>query len=180
MIKKIKKTNGNLSILYIGQFDIYHESDDRAYLRNIINKLFSIGDEVFFFFTREEDLTEDSELRILRKQVLGKFESEGKLEYLYKLDDRRFDAIAMIKFDFSTPNFILDCWRYFYGCDFFKPINDLTFDEYLDYLEINGLDDIDGLKQLWNKLSNFICIKGLGADHLIVSYDSDLNLEHIL
>ena len=33
---------------------------------------------------------------------------------------------------------------------------------------------INGLKKIWNQLSNFILIKGLGADHLILSYVSDL------
>lgn len=180
MIYRNIKTNGNLSILNIGEFDIYHKSDDRAYLRSIINKLFSIGDEVFFFFRREEDLTEDSELRILREKIFKKFEDEGKFDYLFKIDQRRFDAIAVIQFDFSTPNFIIDLWKYFYACSFFKPINDLTFEEYKDYLDVNGVDDINGLKKIWNQLSNFILIKGLGADHLILSYVSDLKIEDIV
>lgn len=177
MIEKSKTTNGNLSILNIGEFDLYNESDDRIYFKSIINKLFSVGDEVYFSFRREEDLTENSELDVLRKLIFRKFEAEGKFEYLFKIDQRRFDAIAMIIFDLNTPNFIIDLWKYFYACDFFKPINDLTFEEYKDYLEVNGVDDINGLKQLWNGLSDFICIKGLGADHLIISYDSDLKLE---
>nr|WP_121271552.1 hypothetical protein [Pedobacter schmidteae] len=180
MIEKSKTTNGNLSILHIGEFDIYNESDDRTYLRSLINKLFSIGDEVFFFFRREENLTQRTELEILREKIFKKFEDEGKFEYLLKIDQRRFDAIAMIYFDFSTPNFIIDLWKYFYACDFFKPINDLTFDEYRDYLEINGVDDLHGLKQLWNRLSDFLIIKGLGADHLILSYESDLKLDDII
>src|SRR5215217_3341572 len=96
MIGKSKTTNGNLSILNIGEFDLYNESDDRIYFKSIINKLFSVGDKVYFFFRREEDLTEDSELDVLRQLIFRRFETEGDFEYLFKIDQRRFDAIAMI------------------------------------------------------------------------------------
>lgn len=175
-MEKVETTNGNLSILYVSDFDIYNEVEDRIKLKGIINKLFSIGDEIFFFFRREEDLTDPFELEILREQIFKKFKNDGKFEYLYKIDQRRFDAIAMIRYDFNTPNFIIDLWKYFYACDFFKPMNDLTFEEYEDYLEVNGVNDINGLKQLWDKLSDFICIKGLGGDYLIISYYSELKI----
>ncbi len=65
-----------------------------------------------------------------------------------------------------------DMFKYFYACDFFKPINELTFDEYEDYLEVKGIDDVNGIKTIQNSLTDFICIKGLGADHMIISYNS--------
>ena len=176
MINKAITINGNLTILYIGKFDLYDCIEDRIHLKDIIRKLFPIDDEIFFFFNREEDLTKQSELDLLRVRIFEKFENDGKFEYLYKIDDRRFEAIGMIRVDLNTPNFILDCWKFFYSCSFFKPINDLTFEEYKDYIDVNGGEDINGLKHLWDKLTNFNCIKALGGDYLILSYESDLKL----
>ncbi|WP_442589904.1 hypothetical protein ACSBL2_01455 [Pedobacter sp. AW31-3R] len=169
-------TNGNLSILSVSSFDIYHKPEDRARLKAIFGKLFSVGDELFFFFRREEDLTEDSELIILREKIFKRFEDDGKFQYLIKIDQRRFDAIAMIRYDETTPDFMIDLWKYFFACDFFRPTNDLTFEEFEDYLQITGVEDRNGLRQLWDKLCDFICIKGYDGERLIISYYSELEL----
>jgi len=177
MIEVHKENIGGSSVLRIGYFDLSCHADDRIFLKEIISRLFSIGDEVYFFFRREESLTEVAQLAILKRRIFEYFSADGEFRYLRKLDDQRFDAIAKITYDFNTPNLILDFWQYFYACSFFRPINDLTFDEYEDYLIMNGVNDIDGLKQLENLLSDFKAIKGIGGDQLTISYRHFLKLE---
>lgn len=161
----------------ISGLDVYNEKADCEYLKNIVDKLFSIGDKIFFFFRREEDLTEEEEMIRLRKDVFKKFDNSGELVYLRKFDQKRFDAIAMLDYDSSTSTFIIDLWKYFYACDFFKPINNLTFEEYQDYLEINGVNDINGRRMLMDKLCDFICIKGLGGNEMIFSHQNALTID---
>lgn len=178
MIEIYKRDLNDLSVINIGPFNIYDNGLDRPYFKNVINKIFETGDEIFFYFRREESLTDEEELEVLRESVFKKITEQGRLLFLNKIDQSRFEGIATIKFDCSdTPNFIVDAWKYFYSLDFFKPINDLSFEEYEDYLEVNGVNDIDGLKLLRNRLTDCICIKGLGADHLVISYKSELCLE---
>ena len=173
-----KITKGDLTILNVDDLDINNDLSDQIYLKDIVSKLFSIGDQVYFFFRNEEYFREKDERKSIRAEIFDYFDRFGKLVFLTKLDEKRFDAIGMIDFDLNTSDFILKLWKYFSSCDFFKPINDLTFDEYQDYLECNGVYDEDGLKMLWNKLCNFICIKGIGGDYLILSYNSlELSLE---
>lgn len=173
MIKIEKKIVGDIQVLNIGVLDIYGSFEDRIYLKKILNNLFDVGNELFFFFRREENLTDEAELKLLRQNVIREIKTNGELRYLFKLDYERFDAIARININSNFSNLIMDMWKYFYSCDFFRPINDLTFDEYEDYLRVNGVDDIDGVRMLQNKLADFICIKGLGADHLIIASNSE-------
>lgn len=170
----IEKIGADISKVTIGYFDIYNNNDDRIVLKTILSKLFSNGDSIYFQFRREENLTSDSETEMLRYTILSKFKAEGHLIYLRKLDEKRFDSIAMIQWNMHIPNFIIQVWKYFYACSFFKPENDLTFEEYGDYLKINGFNDIDGLKKIKDSLCNFICIKGLGADYLVITGKSEL------
>lgn len=176
-----KETKGDLIILTADGLDVNQDLADRVYLKNLVSKLFSVGDEVFFLLRNEEYFANKSELQVLKERVFKTFQESGKLIFLDKLDEKRFYAIAMIKYDLNTPDFIIDLWKYFMGCTFFKPINELTFEEYEDYLECNGDGDECGLKQLWNKLSNFISIKGVGGDYLLISYNAlELDLENTL
>lgn len=181
MIKIISETcSEDISKLSIGYFDVYQSLESRILIKELINKLFKIGDTMFFFFSREEDLTSDEELKSLRKQIIAKFQKEGEYKVLREIDSQRFDSVAMIRYDFSTPNFIIDLWKYFYSCNFFKPGN-LNLDEYIHYLKLNGVVNIDGKSQLDSGLTEFMCIKGLGADYLIISYKNGSEvLESIL
>ncbi|MGN8055126.1 hypothetical protein ACTJKN_02560 [Pedobacter sp. 22163] len=175
-----KTTEGGVGILTIGFFNIFDSMDDRIILKNAFENLFAVGDNVFFFFHREENLIASDELAILRKNILEKIEETGGFKYLNRIDDQRFEAIAYAKLDYNFPNLFIDLFKYYYSCDFFKPINDLTFDEYEDYIDVNGTEDIDGVKMIQNKLTDMICIKGLGADHMVVSYNLDLHMPEIL
>lgn len=172
-----KSSKGDISKLRIGGLNIYNEKADCEYLKNMIDKLFCTGDRIFFFFRREEDLTDEEEMIRLRKEVFKKIDGSGKLVYLRKVDQRRFDAIATLDYDADTSTFIIDLWKYFYACYFFKPVNTLTFDDYQDYLAINGVDDLYGRKMLMNKLCDFICIKGLGGEEIIISHQNTLEMD---
>lgn len=177
MIEIRKKSVSDIDIINIGLFNLYKSMDDRKYFKVVINKLFVLGDEIFFFFRREEDLTDDDELKSLKNKIFSEIQDVGEFKYLSKLDDRRFDAIGRVTLNLNFSNLIIDMWKYFYACDFFLPLNDLSFEEYEDYLHTNGLNDINGIAMIQNKLTQVICIKGLGADHLIISYTSELDLD---
>lgn len=177
MIKIQKESRSDINILNLSPLDLYHSIEDRAYFKKLISKFFKLGEEVFFFFRREENLTDDSELKFLKKKVLNELKDVGEFRYLFVLDEQRFDAIGRIIINLNFPNLLIDMWKYFYSCDFFIPINDLSFEEYEDYLQFNGVDDINGLGIIQNKLAEFIFIKGLGADNLIISYNSDLKFD---
>ena len=163
------ETSQNLEILTIGSFDLYNSIDDRIYLKNLLNKLFQVDEQMFCYFRREENLTDDNELALLKKSIFERVSPPDQFKYIKKIDDRRFDAIAEIKLKIDFGQLVIDMWKYFYSFSFFVPINDLTFDEYEDYLLSQGFDDINGMKLVNNKLAKFICIKGLGADHLIIT-----------
>lgn len=177
MIKIEKKAKSSIQVLNIGPLNIYDSAEDRIYLKKVLSNIFSIGDELFFFFRREENLTDDAELKRLKQDVLREIKINGEFRYILKLDDKRFDAIAKVNLNSNFANLIISMWKYFYACDFFKLINELTFDEYEDYLRVNGVDDIGGIGMIQNKLTDFICVKGLGADHLIISYNAELKLD---
>lgn len=178
---RIKKTiQGNISFLSISGLNIYDDISDKYYLKQVIKNLFSPSAEMFLFFSREENLTDDAELRTLRTRIFQYLGDHGQLIYLKKVDQQRFDAIATINCNTDTDDFIIDCWKYFYWCSFFKPINNLTFDEYQDYLEVNGADNFSDTRNIMDKLCDFECTKGLGGGYLTISYNSELRLEEII
>eukprot|EP01132_Coremiostelium_polycephalum_P017328 gene17328-20761_t len=140
--------------------DIDSDSADEIYLKEVVSKLFSIGDEVFFFFRNEEYFFDKNEFSDPKKRLFDRFNEERKFVFLYKIDGERFAAIGTINYSLETGDFIVDLWKYFMACSFFKPINALTFEKYQDYLECNG---------------------GIGGEALVVSYNSlELNLENLL
>jgi len=171
MIEITKKITGPVGILNIGYFDIYNPFDDQIYLKELFHKLFKIGETLYFFFRREEDLTDDDELTVLRKKIFSHLGQHGQMKYIRYLDQVRFDAIAYLTLDIGFGNLLVDMFKYFYSVDFFVPINGLTFDEYEDYLDVKGVDDIDGINIILNSLTNLICIKGYDGDHLRISYN---------
>lgn len=166
-----------LNFITIEPFDLYRSIEDRISLKEILNKLFNVGDELLCYFRREEDLTSEAELLQLKKSISTRFNSSGnEFKYIFKIDDRRFDAIGKLKLEYDFANAIIEMWKYFYSFSFFIPINDLTFEEYEEYLEVNGVEDIYGKRHVYHKLASFICIKGLDGDHLIITSEQKINI----
>ncbi len=84
MIEIIQRHINDVNILTIGTFDIYKSIVDRIYLKKLFHRLFSVGDEVFFFFRRKEDLTDNIELALLDISIIKHINEIGEFKYLYK------------------------------------------------------------------------------------------------
>jgi len=167
-----------LNFLTIESFDLYNSIDDRIALKKILNTLFSAEDEIFCYFRREEDLTTDEELVDLKKSIFTRFGSLGsEFKYIFKIDERRFDAIGKLKLKEDLANAIIEMWKCFYSFSFFIPINGLTFEEYEDYLDVKGVDDIYGKKHVYDSLTRFICNKEVGGGGLVITSDVRISLD---
>ncbi|RWU04018.1 hypothetical protein [Pedobacter chitinilyticus] len=166
-----------LFFLTFDSFNLYHSVDDRIAFKQMLNRFLKETDEILCYFRREEDLTDDEELLQLKQSIFTRFTLKGnEFKYLYQIDERRFDAIGKFKLEYDFANAIIEMWKYFYSFSFFAPINNLTFEEYEEYLEVNGFEDIDGKNHVYHQLANFICIKGLGGDYLTITSIQDVNI----
>ncbi|RKS97845.1 hypothetical protein [Chryseobacterium defluvii] len=165
----------DISLLLIEDFDI-NRWDDVSRLKKIYKSLFSKNDTIFFSFRREEDLTDENELKRLRIKILETFNDEGEYVVLRKLDDSRFDSVARITINENTYNFLFDIWNYFYSCTFFIPTKGFTFSDYITFQKKIKFQDKGNEKLLSNDYTNFSCIKGLGGDNLIISYQNNYQL----
>jgi len=121
-------------------------------------------------------LTDDTELIQLREKVIKTFNAEGEFVVLNKLDTARFDSVARINVKESTFNFLFDIWNYFYSSTFFIPAREFTFSDYISFQQSIKFQDKWGEKLLQRKSTAFECIKGLGGDNLIISYQNDFLL----
>ncbi|MBB6369653.1 hypothetical protein [Chryseobacterium shigense] len=167
--------NQKVSILFIDDFNI-SDWDDLSQVKNIYKSLFLKGDTLFFSFRREENLTDGEELKKLRAKILDTFNNEGEYIILRQLDDTRFDSIARIVINDNTYNFLFDIWKYFYSCTFFVPSKDLTLSDYGNFQKKNRFEDKANEKLLDHHFADVTCIKGLGGDNMIISYNSDYEL----
>lgn len=174
-----ERITDSLTRLSVINLAFYESLDDRLLLKEIFKSLFRQGDRLFFSFRREENLTDDDELLELRKRVPLTFAQQGDYIFLRRIDEERFDSIGHITYADHIPGFLLDVWRYFYAFDFFIPKEQVTWDDYIQYVKKKGLDDIDGKRLLNDGLTNFILIKGLGGDYLNISYVNDTKLPDI-
>lgn len=173
-----RKYKDGLNFLTIEPIDLYESIEDRIALKEIFNKLFDIGDEVFCYFRRKEDLTDDKELVQLKDSIFTRFNSfENEFKYIFKIDERRFDAIGKLKLEYDFSNAIIEMWKCFYSLSFFIPINGLTFEEYEEYLEINGVDDVYAKRHIYDKLASFVCTKGLGGDYFVITSDVEIGID---
>ncbi|KFF25287.1 hypothetical protein [Chryseobacterium vrystaatense] len=164
-----------VSLLFIDNFDI-NNWDDLNQLKIIYKSLFPKGSTLFFSFRREENLTEEKELKKLKVRILDTFNNEGEYLILKKLDDVRFDSIARIVINENTYNLIFDLWNYFYSCTFFIPNKNLTFSDYIKFQQKIKFQDKGNEKLLNECFTDFTCIKGLGGDNMIISYRNNYNL----
>lgn len=174
-MEKYRSYKNGLFFLTFHSFDLYHSIDDRIAFKQVLNRFLKEADKIYCYFRREEDLTSDEELLQLKQSVFKRFDLHGnEFKYLYQIDERRFDAIGEFKLEYDFANAIIEMWKCFYCFSFFIPINNLTFEEYEEYLEVNGFEDIDGKNHVYHQLANFICIKGLGGDYLTITSSQEI------
>ncbi|KMQ59937.1 hypothetical protein ACM46_16900 [Chryseobacterium angstadtii] len=171
--------NKDIGLLFIDDFNLYNW-DDLSKIKNIYKSLFFKGSTLFFSFRREEDLTDEKELKKLKTKILDIFNSEGEYIVLRKLDDKRFDSIARIVVNENTYNFLFDLWNYFYSCSIFIPNKDFTFSDYINFYKKNKFEDKGNEKLLSNYFTDFTCIKGLGGDNMIISHRSNYDLSKFI
>lgn len=167
--------NKDLALLSIEDFDINVWHDANC-IKNILKCLFFNNDTIFFSFRREEDLTSDDELKRLRVNVVETFDKLGEYVFLKKLDEARFDSVASIIVNDFTFEFIFDILKYFYSCAFFIPAKGFSFSDFISFQKKIKFQDKGGEKLLSKGYSDFVCIKGLGGDSLIVSYQKGFQL----
>lgn len=167
--------NKEISLFNVDDFNIENWYD-ASLLKNIFKCLFSNNDLIFLSFRREENLTDEKELDRLRIKVIETFKKEGEYVVLNKLDETRFDSVARINVNDHTFEFIFDVWKYFYSCTFFIPIDQFTFSEFIFSEKQNKFHDIGNEKLLTKKFTNFTCIKDLGGNGLIISYQKNYQL----
>src|SRR5690606_7165716 len=75
-----------------------------------------------------------------------------------------------IEVTLHTANLIVDYWKYFFSIAFFEPINDLTFEEFVEYESLHStFDNKYGKKWLWRKLADKVYIKSFDGDELLIS-----------
>ncbi|PIF45759.1 hypothetical protein CLU96_2771 [Chryseobacterium sp. 52] len=143
--------NKEINLLFIDDFNISNWNDYNQ-IKNVYKSLFSKGDTIFFSFRREENLTEEKELKRLKNKILDTFNDEGEYIVLRQLDDTRFDSIARMIINDSTYNFLFDLWNYFYSCTFFIPNKDLAFSDYSNFQKKIKFEDKANEKLLSKQL----------------------------
>lgn len=170
-----RKINNDISLIIIEHFNIESWYDTNV-LKNIFKSLFSNEETIFFSFRREEDLTDERRLKQLKGSIFETFKKAGDYVILKKLDESRFDSVARISINDDVYELLIDIWKYFYSCAFFKPLPGLSFSDFIDFQKSIKFIDKGGEKLISNNYSNFECIKGLGGDHLLISYKNNYSL----
>ncbi len=164
-----------ICIFSIDDFNISNEQD-ASQLKNVYRCLFLNNDMLYFSFRREENLTDENTLRLLKIKISETFNKDGAYVTLREMDETRFDSVGRISIKESTFDFLFDIWNYFYSCTFFVPKNGFAFSDYVDFQKRIKFQDKGGEKLLKAGHADFECIKGLGGDSLIVSYQKDYQL----
>lgn len=154
---------------------IFIDVSERINLKKIIQKIV-IGEWVGFYFRREEDLTNEEDLAILKKSILDEFSSLGEFEYIQKLSESHFDSIGIMQNTVMLSNSVLQMWECFYSISIFQPTNILQWDEYKKFaLRLAcGEKDVFGYKHIEEGICDFILMKNTGGDELILSCKAEL------
>ncbi|MFZ4263411.1 hypothetical protein ACFRAE_15325 [Sphingobacterium sp. HJSM2_6] len=134
--------------------------------KNFWAKEFQYGQELFFYFHRLEDLTDQKELDEIEKDLLQIF-NEDNIYIIIYLDKSWFTYLFKYEYKFGTENLLLKFWRYFYGMDIIIPNINVSFKEVCEYFYLHRENDIYLRSFKANGYAKTVYIKGLGGDYLI-------------
>ena len=134
--------------------------------KNFWTKEFQYGQELFFYFHRLEDLTDQKELDEIEKDLLQIFNEDNIFIIIY-LDKKRFTYLFKYEYQFGSENLLLKFWRYFCGMDIIIPNKNVSFKEVCEYFYLHRDKDIYLRSFKAKGYAKTVYIKGLGGDYLI-------------
>lgn len=134
--------------------------------KNFWNKEFKCGQTMFFTFFRKEDLTENTELNRIERELEHIFTNENTYIIIH-IDENRFSYVFKYEFKFGSAELILKFWKYFYGMSIIIPDAGVLFEDVCRYLYYDREPD-EYLRRFKSKgFSNCIYVKGLGGHYLV-------------
>lgn len=154
---------------------IFFDVSDRMSLKNIVQQIFT-EEWVGFYFRREEDLTSDEDLVLLKNSILEEFSTLGDYEFIQQFSDKHFDSIGIMQNTVLLSKSVLNMWEYFYSISIFQPTTILLWEKYKKFaLRLaNGEKDVFGYKQIEEGFCDFIIMKNIGGQELILSCKTEL------
>ncbi|MDR2282393.1 MAG: hypothetical protein LBE37_04255 [Sphingobacterium sp.] len=141
-------------------------SNDIIDFKNFWDREFEYGQQLFFFFHRLEDLTEDKDLKEIERELLSIFNEENLYIVIY-IDEVRFTYLFKWEFQFGGGNLIFKFWKYYYSMSIIIPKKGVTFDNVCTYFDTHRDNDVYLRNFKANGYAEKVYIKGLGGDHLI-------------
>lgn len=147
-----------------------NSADGIIQFKSWITKTFPVDSVLYFSLFRIESITDDS-IRLEIAERLETIFTVQNYRVIYKHDEDICESIFILQMNINSSNIILDLWLNFYAVSFFEPQNNLTFEEFEEYQQINNgfNDNTLGQKWLWHQLADIVYIKNLGGEELIIS-----------
>lgn len=142
------------------------EPDDIISFKNFWDIEFNYGQELFFFFHRLENLTEDKELVEIEKKLLEIF-NEDNLYIIVYIDEVRFTYLFKYEFQFGGADLIFKFWKYYYSMSIIVPGVNVSFESVCNYLDTHRDNDVYLRVFKAKGYAQRVYVKGLGGDHLI-------------
>ncbi|MFD2969943.1 hypothetical protein [Sphingobacterium bambusae] len=143
-----------------------HTSDGIIDFKNFWDSEFRYGQQMFFFFHRLEDLTEDKELDEIEKELLQIFNEENLYIIIY-IDEVRFIYLFNYNFQLGGPDLIVKFWKYYYSMCIIVPTEKVSFESVCGYFDTHRDNDVYLRNFKAKGYAQRIYIKGLGGDCLI-------------
>lgn len=144
-------------------------SEGIIHFKEWFKNTFPLGTMLYFSLSRIEHFTDNQIILELEEKFKRVF-NNSNYKTISEIRKDIFISKFKIEVTLHTANLIVDYWKYFFSIAFFEPINDLTFEEFVEYESLHStFDNKYGKKWLWRKLADKVYIKSFDGDELLIS-----------